>query len=305
MTTTWTWDRALSGVVPPLISPLTMDGEPDLPAARRLVEHALDGGCSGLFVLGGCGEGPWLTLHQRAAIITSARDTAAGRAPVLAGCMLPGTGPAVEAARSAADAGADAIVAGSPYYFGVAAADQQRHVEALLRAVDLPILLYNIPPSTHHYLSPDLVATLAAEPRVLGIKDSAGDIKAFDAFVRIKQRQPAFRVLQGHEGAMSASLLMGGDGLVPGLANVTPRLFVLLVEAARRADLDEVRRLQEQLDLLGTLHAEGHWLTALKAACAHIGIGTGHTAGIGAATAEHRARVAALVDRYAILPVHR
>ena len=301
-TRAWTWPDALSGVVPPLISPLTDSYEPDVQATHALVEHILGGGGTGLFVLGGCGEGAWLTLSQRAQVVHAAADAAKGRAPILAGCMLPATGPTIEAAKGAADAGADALVIGSPYYFAVGSDAQRRHVEAILDAVPLPVLLYNIPPSTHHYLSPELVTALAAERRVLGIKDSAGDLKAFQAFTRLKRTQPDFRVLQGHEAVMGASLLCGGDGLVPGLGNVAPALFAALIQAARSADLQRVATLQEQIDLLGLLHAEEHWLPALKAAASHVGIGNGRPSlPLQPLRPESRAKVAALVDRYAHL----
>ena len=82
---TWTWPQALSGVVPPLISPLDAAGQPDGAAMARLVEHGLAGGVSGFFVLGGCGEGAWLTPSQRSAVIRTTVAAARGRAPVLAG----------------------------------------------------------------------------------------------------------------------------------------------------------------------------------------------------------------------------
>lgn len=299
----WTWPDALSGVVPPLISPLDEGGAPDAAATRALVEHILGGGGTGLFVLGGCGEGAWLTVSQRVEVVRAAVAASAGRAPVLAGCMLPATGPAIEAAQSAADAGADALVVGSPYYFAVDSAAQRRHVEAILDAVPLPVLLYNIPPATHHTLEPDLVAALAAEPRVLGIKDSAGDLAAFQAFVDFKRMRPEFRVLQGHERVMGDSLLLGSDGLVPGLGNVSPGIFSALIDAARRADVARVRALQAQINLLGALHSEGHWLPALKAACAHVGLGNGRpTPPFTALDPEARRRVAELVDRFAAVP---
>src|SRR5919199_1479641 len=125
---TWTWETALTGVVPPLISPLDNALQPDAGASATLVEHVLQGGCTGLFVLGGCGEGPWLTTAQRGGVSRAAVRAAAGRAPVL--------GPA-----------------------------------------RLPLLPYTIPPATHHTLSPALLADLARERRVLGIKDSAGDFQ--------------------------------------------------------------------------------------------------------------------------------
>src|SRR5688572_28080050 len=95
--TAWSWPHAQSGVVPPLISPLDETGAPDAAAVRALVEHILGGGGTGLFVRGGCGEGAWLTASQRSEVVRAAVAAAAGRAPVLAGCMLPATGPTVEA----------------------------------------------------------------------------------------------------------------------------------------------------------------------------------------------------------------
>ncbi len=203
----WSWETALCGVIPPMITPLTASGEPDQAAIRKLVEHTLGGECSGLFVLGGCGEGAWLTAMQRAAVVRATVQAVAGRAPVLVGIMLPATGPGTEAARQAADEGADALVVGSPYYYPVDSAIQERHLEAILKAVPLPALLYNIPQCTHHSISPTTVARLARHERVLGIKDSAGNFEAFQQFLAVKQRRPTFRVLQGDESLAAASLL--------------------------------------------------------------------------------------------------
>ena len=271
----WSWDSALQGIIPPMISPLTAQCAVDGAALNTVVAHILDGGCSGLFVLGGCGEGAWLTPSQRAAVIQGSVAAAAGRAPVLAGIMLPATGPAVEAARWAADAGADALVVGSPYYLGVNGAAQQRHVEAILAAVPLPVLLYNIPQCTHNVIAPATVHALAKESRILGIKDSAGDFEAFQFILGAKKIRPDFRVLQGHEAYAASSLLLGGDGLVPGMSNFVPALFVALRQAVAAGDLKACVELQERITALGVLHTHGHWLPALKAACEMLGLGNG------------------------------
>ncbi|MGH7319975.1 MAG: dihydrodipicolinate synthase family protein, partial [Candidatus Rokuibacteriota bacterium] len=267
----WSWAAALTGVIPPAISPLDTAGEPDEMAISRLVEHLHTGGSSGVFVLGGCGEGAWLTSRQRGLVVRATARAVAGRAPVLAGVMLPATSAALEAARQAADEGADAVVVGSPYYFDVDPAAQRRHVEAVLGVTRLPALLYNIPQATHHTLSPETAVSLARDSRVLGIKDSAGDFQAFQRFLAIKRDRPAFRVLQGNEHLAAASLLLGGDGLVPGLANVAPALLVALRQAAARDDAAACARLQGEVTDLSALYEEGHWLPALKAACAALG----------------------------------
>jgi 4-hydroxy-tetrahydrodipicolinate synthase len=299
----WRWERQLHGIIPPLISPLHDAGAPDTGAMTALVDHVIGGGCTGLFMLGGCGEGAWLTSAQRGAVVRTAARAAAGRVPVLAGVMLPATGPAIEAARQAADEGADALVVGSPYYFGVEAGTQERHVEAVLAATALPALLYNIPQCTHHVLAADTVGRLAREPRVLGIKDSAGDFEAFQKLLAIKRERPHFRVLQGHEALGAASLLQDGDGMVPGMANLAPALFVSLQAAADRGAAAECARLQQQISALARIYQQGPWLAALKAACAMLGLGNGRPAPpLASAAPATRRTIAALLDEAGLKP---
>jgi len=294
----WRWEQVLHGIVPPLISPLDEAGVPDGAAMAALVDHVLGAGCTGLFVLGGCGEGAWLTASQRGAMIRHAARAAAGRVPVLAGVMLPGTGAAVEAAHQAAEEGADALVVGSPYYFGVDTAAQERHIGQVLAATPRPALLYNIPQCTHHVLAPATVRGLARDPRVLGIKDSAGDFEAFQALLAIKQERPDFRVLQGHESLAAASLLQGADGMVPGLANVAPALFVALQAAVDRGAAAECAALQRRIAGLAAVYRQGPWLAALKAACAMRGLGNGRPAPpLAPATAADREAVRALLEQ--------
>jgi 4-hydroxy-tetrahydrodipicolinate synthase len=246
--------------------------EADAAAVGRIANFILDGGCSGLFVLGGVGEGAWLSSRQRDGIVRATVQAASGRAPVLVGVMLPGTAPAREEALRAADAGADALVVGSPYYFGVDAATQRRHVEAILSAASLPVLLYNIPQCTHAPLAPETVAALATEPRILGIKDSWGDMGYFQSLLALKQQHAKFRVLQGHEHAAMASLLLGCDGLVPGLANVAPRVLVDLVSAGHAGDVAGCSRLNEQVFDLTRVYTQGMGLPGIYAAAAQMGL---------------------------------
>ena len=268
----WTWDDALRGVIPPMISPLDEERRADEEALGRVVDHILAGGCSGLFVLGGVGVGAWLNSAQRQGIVRASVRAAAGRAPVLVGVMLPGTAPACEAALQAADTGADALVVGSPYYFGVDAASQRRHVEAVLAATPLPVLLYNIPQCTHAPLALETVEALADEPRVLGVKDSWGDLTYFQSLLDMKRNRPSFRVLQGHEHVALASLLLGADGLIPGLANVAPRIMVDLLRAARAADLETCNRLNRDVFELTGMYTQKLGLAGLYAACAQLGL---------------------------------
>ena len=262
-----------------MISVLDSTGGIDEALQQGLCDHILNDGGTGLFVLGGCGEGAWLTPDQRSAVVRYAVAAAAGRAPVIAGVMLPATALAVDAAKRAADAGAHGIVAGSPYYNGVDAGAHLRHIEAILDATPLPILLYNIPQSTHHMLSVSTVSTLSREKRILGIKDSSGQLEHFQALIRIKQDVPRFRVLQGAEFAMAATALLGGDGAVPGMGNFAPSLFRDLFEASRHGNPGKVASLQAQVVELTKLHGlASHWLPSLKGACQLLGLGNGRPA---------------------------
>lgn len=299
---TWRWTEQLSGVIPPLITPLDHAERVDGAAARALVDHVLAGGCSGLFVVGGCGLGPWLTTAQRGEAVGAMVAAAAQRVPVLAGIMLPATGPAREAALQAEAEGADALVVGSPYYYVVGGDDQRRHIEAILEAVSLPVLLYNIPQCTHQPLLPETVAALAHEPRVLGIKDSSGDLAGFQRLLAIKRERPDFRVLQGDERVMAACLLSGGDGLIPGLANVAPHFFVELVRAAAHGEVEACRQLQERILDLWTLFTHGSSLAALYAACAALGLGSGRPAQPWCAPdAAQQQAIAAILRRHDVL----
>ena len=278
MQASWSWSEALSGVIPPLITPLDHQGEVDRSGSRALIDYVLDAGCSGLFVAGGCGLGPWLTADQRSATVRAAVAAAAGRAPVLTGIMLPATGPTVEAARRAEADGADALVVASPYYNTVGAPEQRRHVEAVLAAVQLPVLIYNIPQSTHNPFHADAIAALAREPRVLGVKDSSADLWGFQRHLTLKKNQrPDFKILQGDEHVLAASLLLGADGLIPGLANVAPHYFVAMVRAARRGDIQTCREIQERVEDLWVLFTHGRLQAALMAACGMLGFGSGRT----------------------------
>lgn len=299
---TWSWAENLAGVIPPLITPLDHAGNVDTAGVDALVTYTLAAGCSGLFVAGGCGLGPWLTAAQRGAVVRSAVRSAAGRVPVLGGVMLPASGPTCEAARQMEADGVDAVVVASPYYFGVDGDDQRRHVEAVLHAVNLPVLLYNIPQCTVHSWLPQTVAMLAREPRVLGVKDSSGNLAGFQTFLAVKRERPDFRVLQGDERVMAACLLMGGDGVIAGLANVAPRLFVDLVHGAARGDVLATRHAQERITDLWTLFTPGTTLPALYTACAALGLGSGRPAAPWLPSdADEQRRITAILRRHGLL----
>lgn len=272
----------LGGVIPPMITPLTANGAIDTDSIVRLVEALIGGGVSGIFVLGSSGEGPWLTAAEREQVIATTARAVAGRVPVLAGVIEPSAGRTAEAIRQAEAAGADAVVVASPYYFDVDAAAQIAHVEAAARASRLPLVLYNIPGMTHNPIAPDTVRQMLGIDTLVALKDSAGDMEIFTQFLALRAEKPTLRVFQGAERLAAPALLAGADGLVPGLGNLAPRLFVRMFAAARAGDADAAMALQADAEALWAVHSHSFWLEGLKYAAAELGFGSGALASRGA-----------------------
>jgi 4-hydroxy-tetrahydrodipicolinate synthase len=245
----------LTGIIPPVLSPLTPEEEVDQPAVKRFVDFLIAGGVHGLFILGSMGEGPYLRAAVRRELAEVTVAAAAGRLPILAGVLESSTARVVEELRRLAVPGISAYVVTTPYYYGgFSAGELREHFRRVADATDRPILAYNIPQNTHVSMKADLMLQLADLPHVIGVKDSSGDWLEVQLLL-LKQRRPEFRVFQGNQIYSGVSLLAGADGLVPGHANVCPDLLVGMYEAAQRKDAAAVwagqARLNELLRLRG------------------------------------------------------
>lgn len=236
-----------SGVIPPVVTPLTADGELDRASLERVVGHLLDGGVSGLFTLGSSGETAYLTPSQQDEVIKVITSAAAGQVPVLVGAIETTTNRAVERARAAAALGADAVVATAPFYTRTHATEIDRHFRDIAAAVDLPLLAYDVPVCVHTKLDPELLLPLAADGVLAGVKDSSGDDGSFRRLAIAARDLPGFSVLTGHELVVDAMMLGGADGSVPGLGNVDPHGYVRLHEAAVRGDWAAATAEQDRL----------------------------------------------------------
>ncbi len=267
----------LTGLIPPMITPLTESGEIDRPGIDQLVNYLIDGGVSGIFVLGSCGEGPWLTPEQSQIVIKQTVQAANGRVPILAGVLEPGTSRTVAAAKQAADAGADAIVAAAPYYFAAGAVAQLAHFETIANHATIPVVVYNIPPRTHNPISLETMQKLLDIDRIVGVKDSDGNWEHFEGLLALRKQRPDFVVMQGAESLATQSIRAGADGLVAGLGNLAPRLFVDIIAHARSGDEETTKALQDRANALWKLHTYSHWLVCLKYAASLLGFGSGRT----------------------------
>ncbi|MGK5497111.1 dihydrodipicolinate synthase family protein [Streptomyces sp. URMC 125] len=237
------------GIIPPLCTPLTEDGEVDTASLERLCGFLLDAGVHGLFVCGSTGEVSQLTDRARAAALRTVVGTAAGRVPVLAGVVDTATPRVVEHARTARELGADAVVATAPFYVGTALPEVRDHYRRLAAAVDVPVVAYDIPSNVGRKLPAELLGELARDGVIAAVKDSSGDLESFQRLLDATDGTGT-ACLTGSEKLADLALLRGAHGVVPGLGNIDPHGYLRLHRAAGDGDWDTARREQWRLTRL-------------------------------------------------------
>lgn len=236
---------SLTGVIPPVCTPMTPDREVDAASLIRLVDHLLGGGVDALFVLGSSSEVAYLTDAQRRTVLDTVVGHVGGQVPVLAGVIDMTTPRVLEHVRAAVAAGASGLVATAPFYTRTHPDEIRTHFRVIAGRGGLPVYAYDLPVSVHTKLDAGLLLGLAAEGVLAGVKDSSGD----DGGLRqvIMGREAPFSVLTGSEVTVDSALWMGADGVVPGLGNVDPHGYAELYRAAARGDWEAARAEQERL----------------------------------------------------------
>ncbi|WP_406142124.1 dihydrodipicolinate synthase family protein [Streptomyces sp. NBC_01089] len=268
----------IHGVVPPVVTPLTPDGQVDTHSLEKLVAFLIDGGVNALFALGSSGEVAYLTDQQQATVLDVITGAAAGQVPVLAGVIETTTNKVIERAHAAAAQGVDALVATAPFYTRTHPTEIDRHFRLIAAAVDLPLFAYDIPVCVNNKLDRSLIMSLARDGVLAGVKDSSGDDVSFRRLAIDLRELPGFALLTGHEVVVDAMLLGGADGCVPGLGNVDPHGYRRLQDAADRGDWAAAKAEQDRLaelfdivlaadpaDSSGTAAGLGAFKTALRA----------------------------------------
>ena len=218
------------GSIVALVTPMHEDGSVDYAALRRLVDWHIAEGTDCIGVVGTTGESPTVSMEENCEIIRVAVEQAAGRVPVMAGTGANATSEAIELTRYARSVGADCHLSVVPYYNRPSQEGIYRHFKAVAEAVDLPMVLYNVPGRTVADMHNDTVLRLAQVPGIVGIKDATGSIER-GAWL-IKRAPKGFSVYSGDDGTAVALMLLGGHGNVSVTANVAPRAMHELCMAA-------------------------------------------------------------------------
>jgi 4-hydroxy-tetrahydrodipicolinate synthase len=237
----------LQGIIPPLITPLRDRDILDVGGLEKLLEHILAGGVGGLFILGTTGEGPSLSYRLRRELIERVCRQVNHRVPVLVGITDTAFAESVCVARWAADAGADAVVVAPPYYMPEGQPELQEWLDHLVPALPLPLFLYNMPPLTKVSYELETVRYALDNPRIIGLKDSSGDLEYFKSVAALLPRRPDWSLFIGPEEKLLDALQMGGHGGVSGGANLFPKLYVGLCQAFQAGDLARAQALQKQI----------------------------------------------------------
>lgn len=235
----------ITGSIVAIVTPMHPDGSLDFPRLCALIDWHVAGGSDGIVVVGTTGESPTVDVSEHRELIRMAVEHAAGRIPVIAGTGCNSTAEGVELARFAREAGAVAHLSVVPYYNRPTQEGLYRHFRAIAEAVDLPLILYNVPGRTATDLGNDTVLRLAEVPNIVGIKDATGDIgRACDLVERVPQ---GFALYSGDDMTAAAFMLLGGHGVVSVTANVAPRAMHEMCVAAIAGDARRAREINARL----------------------------------------------------------
>jgi 4-hydroxy-tetrahydrodipicolinate synthase len=270
-----------SGVVVPMVTPFTPEGDVDTAAVGRLVQRLIDAGVRGIFVLGTTGESASMTWEGKRQVVQAtalAAKDAPRRVALYAGISGNSLRESLEAAQEWQQLGVDAVVAHPPYYLPVPDAMREDYFAKLADSLPLPLLLYNIPQTTHVSIPLESVARLSRHPNIIGIKDSQRDLPRLTRLIE-EHRQGNFRILCGSISLSLQCLRLGAHGLVPSTANFAAATYVGMYDAARAGKWELAAEYQRKSDELSARYQQGVTLgesiAGLKGILAEQGVCSG------------------------------
>ena len=238
-----------AGSLVAIVTPMNDDASLDLPGLKRLLDWHIAEGTDGIVIVGTTGESPTVSHDEHCTLIKTTVDHAAGRIPVIAGTGANSTAEAIELMRYAKSVGADACLSVVPYYNRPTQEGLYQHFKAQAEAVDLPLILYNVPGRTVADMSNETILRCAHVPGIVGLKDATDNIER--ASVLIRDLHVAglgkFWLFSGCDGTALAFTLMGGHGTISVTANVAPRLMHDMFAAARAGNLAEAVAINRKL----------------------------------------------------------
>ena len=231
---------AFVAIVTPFI-----DGQVDEQGLIDLIEFHIENGTHGIVPCGTTGESATLSHQEHHRVVELTVKTVNGRVPVVAGSGSNSTSEAIDLTRNAKDAGVDGVLMVSPYYNRPSQEGLYQHYKAVAEAVDVPIILYNVPSRTSSNVLPETVARLAAIDNIAGIKDATGSLNQVSDVIRLCPKD--FAVMSGDDFTSMATVLVGGTGVISVTSNVAPKDMADMMEAALAGDLAKANELHYKM----------------------------------------------------------
>ena len=267
----------LCGIIPPLVTPLVDNETLDIESLENLIEHLIQGGVHGLFILGTTGEEQSLSYKIRHEMIRQSTRINRGRLPLLVCITDTSIVESINLARIAAECGADGVVSAPPYYFAPGQPELAQFYEELVPQLPLPVFLYNMPSHVKVSFAPDTVRRIAQNPQVVGFKDSSANAVYFQSVLYKMKERPDFSMLVGPEEITGECVLLGAHGGINGGANMFPELYVGMYHAATEGNLGRILQLQQYImQISSTIYTVGKhgssYLKGLKCALSLLGI---------------------------------
>jgi len=243
--------KPIVGSIVALVTPMHEDGSVDYDALRSLIDWHIAEGTDCIGVVGTTGESPTVSVEEHCEIIRVSVEQAKGRVPIMAGAGANSTREAIELSKYAHEVGADLTLQVVPYYNKPTQEGIYRHFKAVAEAVDIPVVLYNVPGRTVADMQHDTVLRLAQVPGIVGVKEATGDIDR--AAWLIKEAPKGFSIYSGDDPTAVALMLLGGHGNVSVTANVAPRAMHELCMAALAGDARRAAEIHRRLMPLNEL----------------------------------------------------
>lgn len=237
--------KKLYGSIVALVTPFDENGAIDLSAFDRLIDFHLQNGTSSILIAGTTGEGPTITNDELKMMLSRARSITGDEYPLIAGTGTNSTFSTIQRTKIAEDSGADFALIVGPYYNKPTQEGFYRHYQAVSEAVDIPLIIYNVPGRTGSNILPETVIRLFEIPNIVGIKEASGDLKQIQNLFDIKSQNEI--VLSGDDALTLSIIGMGGVGLISVVANEMPADMSDLVKYALVGELESARNLHEKM----------------------------------------------------------
>ena len=261
----------LRGIIPPIVTPMNEDESINEQELRNQVNRQIEAGAHGIFPFGTNGEAYILSEEEKERVLAIVIEETNKRVPVYAGTGCISTKDTIRLSKKAQELGADVLSIITPSFAAASQEELYQHFKAVAEAVDMPIVLYNIPARTGNAISPATVKRLSKIKNIVGVKDSSGNFDNMLQYIEVTRDREDFVVLSGNDSLILWNLMAGGSGGIAGCANVYPEVMVSIYENFKAGNIEKARQAQDSIRSFRGCFKHGNPNTIVKAAVDMLG----------------------------------